>query len=196
MATDGIGSVQHISGELFMTMTSVNLTPVHYRGDPPALNDLIGGQVQVIFDTLPPSLGFIKAGKLRALGVTTATRLDVLPDVAPIGDFVPGYLAGGWLGVGAPKGTPAEIVDRLNSTINAALADPALRTRLVPTSATPYSPARPPTSASSSLTKLRSGAKSSVRPISKRSDPGRPSDIPYLPIGECRLRETTIKRCE
>jgi tripartite-type tricarboxylate transporter receptor subunit TctC len=131
MATDGIGSVQHISGELFMTMTGVDLTPVHYRGDPAALNDLVGGQVQVMFDTLPASLGFIKAGKLRALGVTTATRLDVLPDVAPIGDFVPGYLAGGWLGVGAPKGTPAEVVDRLNSTINAGLADPALRARLV-----------------------------------------------------------------
>ena len=130
MATDGIGSVQHISGELFMTMTGVDLTPVHYRGDPAALNDLIGGQVQVIFDILPPSLGFIRAGKLRALGVTTATRLDVLPDVAPIGDFVPGYLAGGWLGVGAPKGTPIEIVDKLNNTINAGLADPALKARL------------------------------------------------------------------
>ena len=131
MATDGIGSVQHISGELFMEMAGVDLTPVHYRGDPAALNDMIAGQVQVIFDVLPPSLGFIKAGKLRALGVTTARRLDVLPDVAPIGDFVPGYLAGGWLGVGAPKGTPAEIVDRLNGTINAGLADPAFRTRLV-----------------------------------------------------------------
>ena len=131
MATDGIGSVQHISGELFMEMAGVDLTPVHYRGDPAALNDMIAGQVQVIFDVLPPSLGFIKAGKLRALGVTTARRLDVLPDVAPIGDFVPGYLAGGWLGVGAPKGTPAEIVDSLNGTINAGLADPALRTRLV-----------------------------------------------------------------
>ena len=130
MATDGIGSVQHISGELFMQMAGVDLTPVHYRGDPAALNDLIGGQVQVIFDVLPPSLGFIKAGKLRALGVTTATRLDVLPDVAPVGDFVPGYLAGGWLGVGAPRGTAAEIIDRLNNTINAGLADPALKARL------------------------------------------------------------------
>ncbi len=130
MATDGIGSVQHISGELFMEMADVDLTPVHYRGDPAALNDLIAGQVQVIFDVLPPSLGFIKAGKLRALGVTTARRLDVLPDVAPVGDFVPGYLAGGWLGVGAPRGTPTEIVDRLNGTINAGLADPALKARL------------------------------------------------------------------
>ncbi len=130
MATDGIGSVQHISGELFMEMADVDLTPVHYRGDPAALNDLIAGQVQVIFDVLPPSLGFIKAGKLRALGVTTARRLDVLPDVAPVGDFVPGYLAGGWLGVGAPRGTHTEIVDRLNGTINAGLADPALKARL------------------------------------------------------------------
>jgi tripartite-type tricarboxylate transporter receptor subunit TctC len=131
MATNGVGSVQHIAGALFMAMTGVDLTPVHYRGDPAALNDLIGGQVQVIFDPLPPSLGFIKAGKLRPLGVTTATRLDVLPDVPPIGDFVPGYLAGGWLGIGAPKGTPVEIIDRLNGAINASLADPGLRTRLV-----------------------------------------------------------------
>jgi tripartite-type tricarboxylate transporter receptor subunit TctC len=131
MATNGVGSVQQVSGALFMAMTGVELTPVHYRGDPAALNDLIGGQVQVMFDTLPPSLGFIRAGKLRALGVTTAARLDVLPEVPPIGDFVPGYSAAGWLGIGAPKDTPAEIVDRLNGAINAGLADSAIRTRLV-----------------------------------------------------------------
>jgi len=130
MATNGIGTIQHVSGELFKTMAGVDLVPVHFHGDGPALNGLIGGEVQVMFETLPPSIGFIRAGTLRAIGVTTAARLNVLPDVPSIGDFVPGYEASGWLGVGAPKSTPAEIIDKLNTAINAGLADTTLKERL------------------------------------------------------------------
>ena len=130
MATNGIGTIQHVSGELFNTMAGVDLVPVHFHGDGPALNALIGGEVQVMFETLPPSIGFIRAGTLRAIGVTTAARLDILPDVPPVGDFVPGYEASGWVGIGAPKNTPAEIIDKLNTAVNAGLADPTLKERL------------------------------------------------------------------
>jgi len=102
---------------------------VPYRGSGPALADLIGGQVQVMFTAVPASIEYIKAGKLRALAVTTATRSDVLPDVPTVGDFVPGYEASLWYGIGAPKGTAAEIVDKLNREVNAALGDPKMKTR-------------------------------------------------------------------
>ena len=120
----GPGSAPHLYTELFKTMTGVDVVQVHYRGSAPALPDLIGGQVQAMFDAIASSIGHISAGKLRALAVTTATRLEVLPDVPTVAEFVPGYEASGWYGIGAPKNTPAEIVDRLNSEINAALADP------------------------------------------------------------------------
>jgi tripartite-type tricarboxylate transporter receptor subunit TctC len=107
-----------------------NLTHVPYRGAPPALTDLIAGQVQVIFDVLPSSIGYIRAGKLRALAVTTAARLEMLPDIPTVGEFVPGYEASGWIGVGTPKNTPTEIVDKLNKEINVALADPKIRARI------------------------------------------------------------------
>ena len=130
MASAGIGSLHHMSGELFKMMTGVNMVHVPYRGAAPALTDLLGGQVQVMFDTLPASIEYIRAGKLRALAVTTATRSEALPDIPTVGDFVPGYEASDWYGIGAPKNTPAEIVDKLNKEINAALADPQVKARL------------------------------------------------------------------
>jgi tripartite-type tricarboxylate transporter receptor subunit TctC len=130
MASAGIGGPQHVAGELFKFMAGVNLQHVPYRGSTPALTDLIGGQVQVMFDVTPSSVPHIKSGKLRALGVTTATRLDVLPDVPPIADVVPGYEASAWIGFGAPKNTPADIIDTLNKAFNAAIADAAIKARL------------------------------------------------------------------
>jgi tripartite-type tricarboxylate transporter receptor subunit TctC len=130
MASAGIGNTTHVAGELFMMLTGTKFTHVPYRGGAPAVADLIGGQVQVYFDGISGSLEHVRSGKLRALGVTTAQRADVLPDVPSIAEFVPGYEAGGWYGIGVPKDVPAEIVDRLNREINASLADPKLKTRL------------------------------------------------------------------
>jgi tripartite-type tricarboxylate transporter receptor subunit TctC len=129
-ASTSIGSTQHLSGELFKMMTGVNMVHVPYRGAAPALTDLISGQVQVMFGPLPPSIEFVRAGKLRALAVTTMTRSEALPDVPTVDEFVPGYEASGWNGIGAPKNTPAEIIDKLNKEINAALADADIRARL------------------------------------------------------------------
>jgi len=129
MASAGPGASTHIFGELFKMRAGVDLVPVHYRGSVSALTDLIGGQVQVMFDPLPSSIEHIRAGKLRPLAVTTATRLEVLPNVPTVGEFVPGYEAILWQGIGAPKHTPAEIVDKLNQEINAALADPKMKAR-------------------------------------------------------------------
>jgi tripartite-type tricarboxylate transporter receptor subunit TctC len=129
MASSGNGTSQHLSGELFKMMAGVDLVHVPYRGAPQALTDLLGGQVQVSFDPLPASIEFVKSGKLRALAVTTATRSQALPDIPTIGDFVPGYEASGWNGVVAPKSTPIEIVHKLNTEIDAGLADPGMRAR-------------------------------------------------------------------
>jgi tripartite-type tricarboxylate transporter receptor subunit TctC len=130
MASSGIGTSIHMSGELFKMITGVNMQHVPYRGSAPKLVDLLAGQVQVAFDNLQPSIPHIKADKLRALAVTTSTRSQVLPDLPPIADYVPGYEASTWNGVCAPKGTPAEIVNRLNREINAGLADPKLKAQL------------------------------------------------------------------
>jgi tripartite-type tricarboxylate transporter receptor subunit TctC len=130
MASPGNGTSGHISGELFKMMTSVNLLHVPYRGSTPALTDLIGGQVQVLFNPLPSTIEYIRAGTLRALAVTAATRSEVLPDTPTVSEFVPGYEASTWFGVGAPKGTPTGIVDKLNNEINAGLADPRMKARL------------------------------------------------------------------
>jgi tripartite-type tricarboxylate transporter receptor subunit TctC len=130
MASSGIGTSIHMSGELFKTLTGVNMQHVPYRGSAPMLVDLLSGQVQVAFDNTQPSLPHIKAGTLRALAVTTATRSQALPDLPTIGDFVAGYEASTWNGVCAPKNTPAEIVDKLNREINAGLADPKLKAQL------------------------------------------------------------------
>ncbi len=127
----GHGTPQNISCELFKMMTGVNLVHVPYRGGAPATTDLVCGHLQVIFSPVSESIEHIKAGKLRALAVTTATRLDVLPDVATVGDFVPGYEASGFGGVGAPKNTPAEIIDMLNKELNAGLADSKIKARIV-----------------------------------------------------------------
>jgi tripartite-type tricarboxylate transporter receptor subunit TctC len=131
MASAGNGSTSHISGELFKMMTAVNIVHVPYRGIAPALNDLLGGQVQVTFASMPSSIGYVRAGTLRALAVTTATRSEALPDVPTVGEFVPGYEASVWYGIGAPRNTPVEVIDKLNREINAGLADPKLQARLV-----------------------------------------------------------------
>jgi tripartite-type tricarboxylate transporter receptor subunit TctC len=133
----GIGSPNHVAGELFKIMARVNLMHVPYRGIAPAVNDLLGGQVEVTFASMPSAIEFIRAGKLHALAVTTATRSEVLPDVPTVGEFVPSYEASAWYGLGAPKATPAEIVDKLNKEINAALADPKMKARLADLGGTP-----------------------------------------------------------
>jgi tripartite-type tricarboxylate transporter receptor subunit TctC len=129
MASAGTGTSNHMSGELFKMMTGIEMIHVPYRGAAPALSDLIAGQVQVLFD-IPSSLEYIKTGKVRALAVTTATRSEALPDIPTIGEFVPGYETSAWFGVGAPKNTPVEIIEKLNKEINAGLADPKLKARL------------------------------------------------------------------
>jgi tripartite-type tricarboxylate transporter receptor subunit TctC len=131
MASAGNGSTHHVSGELFKMMAGVEMVHVPYRGSSPALTDLLAGQVQVMFDATPSSLPHIRAGKLRPLAVTAATRLELLPDVPTVGDFVPGYEASSWLGFGVPKITPAAVVDRLNNELNLAISDPAIKARLV-----------------------------------------------------------------
>jgi tripartite-type tricarboxylate transporter receptor subunit TctC len=143
MASAGNGSTPHVSGELFKMMTGVNMVHVPYRGAALALTDLIGGQVQVMFENPLSSIEFIRTGKLRPLAVTTATRSEVLPDLPTVSDFVPGYEASGWFGVGVPKGTPDEIIDKLNKEINAILADPKAKARFAELGASlmPGSPA-------------------------------------------------------
>jgi tripartite-type tricarboxylate transporter receptor subunit TctC len=130
MGSSGTGGVPHVAGELFKIMTGVDMVHVPYRGGGPALTDLIAGQVQVYFATTVSSIEYIRAGRLRALAVTAATRSDALPDIPTVGEFVPGYEASTWYGVGAPKATPAEIVDKLNKEINAGLADSKIKARL------------------------------------------------------------------
>jgi tripartite-type tricarboxylate transporter receptor subunit TctC len=137
MASPGTGTSPHLVGALFKAMADVDMVHVAYRGGAPALTDLLGGQVQVYFTGTVSSIEYIKTGKLRALAVTTATRSDVLPDVATIGEFVPGYEASNWFGVGAPKNTPSQIIDKLNKEINAALADPKMKARLADLGGTP-----------------------------------------------------------
>lgn len=136
-ASGGIGATQHLAAELFQSMTGVQMRHVPYRGSAPALIDLLSGQVQVMFDLVPASIGYIRAGKLRALAVTTATRSAALPNLPTIAQFVPGYEASTWNGVSAPKNTPAAAIDRLNSTINAGLADATIKARLADLGATP-----------------------------------------------------------
>jgi tripartite-type tricarboxylate transporter receptor subunit TctC len=129
MASAGNGSAPHMAGELFKLMAGVNLVHVPYRGQGPALTDLLGGQVQVLFAATPGTTDYIKTGKLRALAVTTAARARELPELPPVADFVPGYEASQWYGIAAPKNTPVEIVDKLNKEINAGIADPAMKAR-------------------------------------------------------------------
>ena len=130
MASAGNGGPQHLAGELFKFMAGVDMVHVPYRGSTPALTDLLAGQVQVMFDVTPSSLPHIRAGKLRGLAITTATRADVLPELAPLADVVPGYEASAWIGFGVPTNTPGEVIDVLNKGINAAISDPKIKTRL------------------------------------------------------------------
>ena len=129
-ASAGNGSVAHVTGELFKMMTGVNMLHVPYRGAAPALTDLIGGQVDVMFDNMPSSIEHIRAGRLRPLAVSTTSRLDSLPDIPTVGDFVPGFETSAWGGIGAPRDTPAEIINKLNREINAGLVDPKMNARL------------------------------------------------------------------
>jgi tripartite-type tricarboxylate transporter receptor subunit TctC len=129
MASSGNGSTIHMSGELFKMLTGINMVHVPYRGGAPALTDLIGGQVHVMFDNIPTCAEHVKSGKLRGLAVTSTTRSEVLPDLPTVADFLPGYEASAWYGIVAPKNTPAEVIDRLNKEINGVLADPAAKTR-------------------------------------------------------------------
>jgi tripartite-type tricarboxylate transporter receptor subunit TctC len=136
MASAGNGSTIHVSGELFKMMAGVSMVHVPYRGGAPAMTDLLGGQVQVMFDNLPTSIEHIRVGRLRPLAITTATRSELLPEVPTVADFLPGYEASAWYGVGAPRNTPAAIIDRLNQEINAVLADPRMQARAAEMGAT------------------------------------------------------------
>jgi len=137
MASSGIGTSKHLSGELFKMMAGINMAHVPYRGGAPALTDLLGGQVQVMFASMASSIEYIRDAKLRSLAVTTATRSQALPDLPTVADFLPGYDTSDWLGLGAPKNTPAEIIEKLNMEINAGLADPKLSARLADLGGTP-----------------------------------------------------------
>jgi len=129
MASAGNASAGHLAGELFKMMADVNFVHVPYRGNGPALSDLLGGQVEVLFASLPSSIEYIKAGKLRGIAMTSAKRSDALPELPTIGEYVPGYEMSAWFGVGVPKGTPAEVIDKINKEINAGLADPKMKER-------------------------------------------------------------------
>jgi tripartite-type tricarboxylate transporter receptor subunit TctC len=135
MASAGPGTPQHVAGELFMMMTGIEMVHVPYPGTP--LPDVLSGRMQVIFNPIPTSVGYIQEGKLRALAVTGPTRAQALPDVPTVAEFVPGYEAGSWYGIGAPKNTPPELIERLNAEINAALADPAIKARFTDLGAEP-----------------------------------------------------------
>jgi tripartite-type tricarboxylate transporter receptor subunit TctC len=136
MASSGAGSTIHMSGELFKMMTGIGMTHVPYRGSAPALTDMISGQVQVMFDNIPTSIQHIRAGKLRPLAVTSTARSELLPDTPIVADYIPGYEASAWYGLGAPRGTPPEIIEKLNTTVNAILADPAVKKKFADMGAT------------------------------------------------------------
>jgi tripartite-type tricarboxylate transporter receptor subunit TctC len=138
MASQGVGGTGHVSGELFKMMTGVNLVHVPYRGAGPALIDLLGGQVQVMFPATVSSIEYIRADRLRALAVTAASRSGALPDIPTVGEFVPGYEASNWYGIGVPTGTPAEIIGKLNTEINAGLTDAKMKARLADLGETPF----------------------------------------------------------
>ena len=143
MGSGGVGTPQHIAGELFKMMTGIDLVHVPYRGGAPAIADLMGGQLQVMFDVMPEAIEYIRSGRLRSLAVTTAQRNPAMPDVPTVGEFLPGYEASYWWGVGAPRSTPVEVINKLNREINGALADPKIKARLADLGGTvlPDSPA-------------------------------------------------------
>jgi tripartite-type tricarboxylate transporter receptor subunit TctC len=177
MASAGIGTPSHLFGELFKMMAGVDMVHVPYRSAGPALTDLLGGQVQVMFPTTVSSIEYIKTGRLRALAVTTATRSDALPDIPTVGEFVAGYEASAWLGIGAPKATPVEIVDKLNKEINAALADPKLKAKLADLGGTALA-GSPADFGKLIADDTGSGARWSGRRTSKQTDAVTRSNIP------------------
>ena len=138
MASPGIGSGSHLAGELFKVMTGVTMVHVPYHGAAPAITELLGGQVQAMFEAVPSLVAHVQAGRLRALAVTTTTRVDALPDIPPMADFLPGYEASYWTGIGVPANTSSEIIDRLNGEINAGLADPTVKARLADLGGRPF----------------------------------------------------------
>lgn len=138
MATIGPGTAQHLYGALFMMMTGIEMVPVHYRGASQAITDLIAGRVHVMFDIIVSSIGYVRSGQIRALAVTTEAAQEALPGVPTVGQFVPGYEAAGWQGLGAPRGTPAEIIEKINSAVNGALADPAFKALLTDLGGQPF----------------------------------------------------------
>jgi tripartite-type tricarboxylate transporter receptor subunit TctC len=138
LASFGTGTISHVAGVLFETEAGIEVTHVPYRGSAPLVIDLLSGQVQSAFDNLQSSITYIKQGKLRALAVTTATRSPVLPDVPTLGEFLPGYEINAWIGIGAPRGTPAEVIDKLNKEINAGLTDPTISARIADLASTPF----------------------------------------------------------
>jgi tripartite-type tricarboxylate transporter receptor subunit TctC len=129
LANGGLGGADHVSGELFKMLTDINMIQVPYRGTSPALADLLGGQVQLMFASMPSAIGYIRDGQIRALAVTTAMRSEAMPELTTVAEFVPGFEASQWYGIGVPKGTPAEIIDKLNKEINAGLSDPKMKAR-------------------------------------------------------------------
>ncbi|MGA6967269.1 MAG: tripartite tricarboxylate transporter substrate-binding protein, partial [Xanthobacteraceae bacterium] len=137
IASAGIGTPGHMASELFQLLTGLDLLDVPYRGGAPALTDLLGAQVHVMFDNLPTSLEYIRAGKLRALAVSTITRSDTLPDLPTVSEFVPGYEVSSWFGIGAPRNTPRQVVDKLNAEINAGLTTPKLKAHLMDLGSSP-----------------------------------------------------------
>ena len=190
MASAGNGSAPHMAGELFKMMAGVNLVHVPYRGQGPALTDLLGGQVQVLFATAPGTTEYISTGKLRALAVTTAARAEVLPELPTVGDFVPGYETSQWYGICAPRNTPAEIVDKLNKEINAAIADPSMKARFAAIGGEPL-PGSPAEFGKSHLRrKPRNGAKV-VRARRHQAGVGRRfAAIHY--VGMCSVQTTAF----
>ena len=158
VASAGVGSAPHVYWQLFKSLTGVDVLHVPYRGGGPAMTEVLGGQVPVYFATIPGSIGYIRAGRLRALAVTTTTRSEALPDVPAVAETVPGYEASGWQGIVAPKNTPSGVVQKLNEEINAALADPKSGSGL-PSSAPPRFPTRQTHSAGSSPSTPTNGAR-------------------------------------
>jgi tripartite-type tricarboxylate transporter receptor subunit TctC len=138
VASPGVGAVSHLAGELFKSMAGVNLQNVPFGGNSPALTALLGGQVEISFASLPSAVEFIRTGKVKGLGVTTRTRSDVLPEVPSISEFVPGYDVVSWYGVGAPKGTPVEIIEKINNEVNAGVIDAKMKARLADLGGTPF----------------------------------------------------------
>jgi tripartite-type tricarboxylate transporter receptor subunit TctC len=158
LASFGSGTISHVAGELFKTTAGIEMVHVPYRGSAPMVTDLLGGQVKAAIDNLPASIEYIRAGKLRALAVTTTTRSPALPDIPTLGDFQPGFEAAAWIGIGAPRNTPVEVIDQLNKEINAGLADPKIIARIADLGATLFT-GSPADSISSSSSKPRSGAR-------------------------------------